>query len=290
MRDMSPQALPARSQGERLLTARLLVACLQAALLLGAWLLAPIPARADHGGPNPSEGVDFKQRLEAYLPLDLNFRDEDGQAVKLGDYFGQKPVILVFAYYECPMLCTLALNDLTAALRDVDFQVGEQFEVLTVSIDPGEGPELARQKKHAYLQSLGQPGAEAGWHFLTGEQGAISALAASAGFEYRYLADEDEYAHPTGVVILTPEGQISRYILGIGYSANDLRLGLVDAAGRKIATLVDQFYLLCYQYDPVTGRYTLLIHRLLQAGGALTALGLGMGVFFLRKAERGERP
>lgn len=259
-------------------------------LLLGALLLSPVPARADHGGPNPSEGVDFKQRLEAYLPLDLGFTDENGQAVRLGDYFGQKPVILVFAYYECPMLCTLALNDLTAALQEVDFQVGDEFEVLTVSIDPGEGPALARQKKDAYLQSLGQPGAEAGWHFLTGEQAAISALAGSAGFEYRYLEDEDEYAHPTGVVILTPEGQISRYILGIGYNANDIRLGLVDAAGRKIATLVDQFYLLCYQYDPVTGRYNLLIHRVLQAGGILTALGLGMAVFFLRKAERGVSP
>lgn len=263
---------------------RALFAC----ILVAALLWVPTPALADHSGPNPSEGVDFEQRLEAYLPLELTFQDENGRAVRLGEYFGQQPVILIFAYYECPMLCTLALNDLTEALHDLSFEPGEDFQVLTVSIDPAEGPELARQKKSTYLQALGRPGAEDGWHFLTGEASAISTLTRAAGFQYRYIETEDEYAHPTGVVILTPQGQISRYILGIGYSSTDLRLGLIDAAERKIATLVDQFYLLCYQYDPVTGRYTLLVRRLLQAGGLLTVLGLGLVVVVLRKGERGK--
>jgi protein SCO1/2 len=259
---------------------------LLSAFVLATASAATAPARADHAQPDPAEGVEFEQRLGETLPLELSFKDEGGQAVRLADYFAGKPVILVFAYYECPMLCTLVLNDLAEALHDLAFEAGEQFEVVTVSFDPQDGPAQASQKKALYLEALNRPGAEKGWHFLTGDQAAISALTGAAGFQYRYVEDHDEYAHPTGVLILTPDGRVSRYILGIDYSSKDLRLGLVEAADRKIATLVDQFYLLCYDYDPVTGRYTLLVHRLLQIGGAITVFGLGLFVFFLRKAEK----
>jgi protein SCO1/2 len=245
-------------------------------------------ALADHPQPggDPLAGAAFEQKINAQAPLDLAFRDEAGRPVRLGDYFGQRPVILLFAYYECPMLCTLVLNELTSTLRDVSFNPADQFEVVIVSMDPGETPEMAAAKKSAYLEEYGRPGAEQGWHFLTGDQAEIAKLAEGVGFRYVYDAVRDEYAHPTGVILLTPQGRISRYLLGIGYSPGDIRLGLVEASSGAVGSPADQFTLLCYAYDPVHGRYTLAIEKLLRLAGLATAGGLAGLIFVLFRRER----
>jgi protein SCO1/2 len=244
--------------------------------------------RGNAGGkpPDPIQAVGFDQNLGAQVPLDLAFRDEAGQPVRLGDFLGSKPVILLFAYYECPMLCTLVLNDLTETLQAMNFDVGDQFAVVTVSMDPRETPALAIAKKAAYLRAYGRPGAAEGWHFLTGDEPEIKSLAETVGFRYAYDARLDQYAHPTGIMILTPQGQISRYFFGLDYPANDVRLGLIEASERKIGSPVDQFFLLCYAYDPATGRYSLAITKALRLAGAATALGLGGFVLGMLLRER----
>jgi protein SCO1/2 len=265
----------------------------QALILISILLYASLPAfkaRAAHlhddqPPQEPIQEVDFEQKLNQQLPLQLAFKDEQGENIRLTRYFHDKPVVLMFAYYECPMLCTLALNDLTQVLKQLKFDVGDQFEVLTVSIDSGETPQLAAEKKAAYLQEYGRPGAEDGWHFLTGSENSIQQLTQAAGFRFQYDAELDQYAHPTGIILLTPEGKISRYLLGIDYSENDLRLGLVDASARKIGTPVDQFFLLCYHYDPVTGKYSLVINNVLRLAALATTLLLGGLLLFLHKSS-----
>jgi protein SCO1 len=240
---------------------------------------------------NPLEAVRYDQRMNNQIPLDTQLNNEAGQQIRLGDFFGDKPIVMVFAYYECPMLCTLVLNDLTRALRSVDLEIGNQFEVITVSIDPRETSELAAAKKRTYLNEYGRPGAEPGWHFLTGEENAIQALTEAAGFQYMYDEELDQYAHPAGIFILTPSGRIARYLLGIEYSPNDLRLGLVEASAGKISTPIDQFFLLCYTYDPVTGRYTLVIENVLKIAGGATVLLISTMVlgFVWRERRRNNR-
>lgn len=239
----------------------------------------------------PLEHASFEQRPDVQLPLNLTFADESGRQVRLKEYFGGRPVMLIFAYYECPMLCSLALNDLTSAMKDLDFEAGKHFEVLTVSFDPGEGPELAGQKKATYLEAYGRAGAEEGWHFLTGKQPEIDRLTEAAGFHAVYDPERDEYAHPTGVILLTPEGRISRYIFGIGYTAQDLRLGLVEASQNKIGSPIDQFFLLCYHYDPATGKYTPMIQNIIRIAGLGTVALLGGTILmFLAKERRGTPP
>ena len=185
------------------------------------------------GPPVKFSDVHFDQRLDEQVPMDLNFRDESGQTVRLGDYFGKKPVILSLVYYECPMLCTQVLNGQVTSLRDISFNVGEQFNVVTVSFNPRETPALAKAKKEMYLSRYGRPGAEEGWHFLTGDPKAIASLADSVGFHYVYDALLNQYAHASGIMVLTPQGKISRYFYGIDYSPRDLRLGLVEASAGK---------------------------------------------------------
>jgi protein SCO1/2 len=244
----------------------------------------------DHSDPpNPFEDVGFDQKLDAQVPLELTFLDEAAKPVRLSEFFGRKPVVLLFAYYECPMLCTQVLNALTDTLKALDFTAGEQFEVVVVSMDPGESSGLASAKKATYLEEYNRPGAETGWHFLTGEEPAIQELAQAVGFRYRYDADLDQYAHPTGIMVLTPQGKISRYFYGIEYSPTDLRLGLVEASTGKIGSLVDQFYLLCYAYNPVTGRYNLLISNVLRLAALATILFLGLGMWALIRRERSGR-
>lgn len=242
-------------------------------------------AWADHSSPNPLQDAGFEQKLNAQVPLGLSFRDEAGRSVRLGEYFGKKPVILFFAYYKCPMLCSLVMSDLTKTLQELNYDAGNQFEVITVSMDPGETPELAAAKKAVYLQEYGRPGAETGWHFLTGAQAEIHQLADAVGFRYVYDEEKDQYAHPAGIMVITPEGKVSRYFPGIDYSPVDLRLGLVEASEQKIASPVDQFFLLCYAYDPVTGRYTFIVEKALRLGGIATvaALGMAIGVLFWRE-------
>ena len=257
-----------------------------ALLILIGMIFPTNPVLAQDEPPNPVDAVSFDQNLNAQLPLDAVFHDESGQNVRIGDYFGEKPVILVFAYFDCPMLCTLVLNDLTKNLKSLKFNVGDEFNVLTVSFDPRETPQLAAAKKETYLKAYDRPGASDGWHFLTANQDSIDKLTSVAGFHYAYDPRINQYAHPTGVIIVTPEGRISSYIFGIHYSDRDLRLGIVEASSRKIATPVDQFFLLCYHYDPVTGQYSLLINNVLRLAGLATILILGGLVFFLFRHER----
>jgi protein SCO1/2 len=256
-------------------------------ILLTILLITPaVPSLADHPSPGSVslKTLDYEQKLNAQIPLDLTFRDEAGQPVQLAQYFSQRPVVLLFAYYECPMLCTLVLNNLTKSLKELAFTPGDQFEIITVSMDPGETPELAAAKKAAYLREYNRSVAEHGWHFLTGNQVEIDRLANTVGFRYEYDAQIDQYAHPTGVILLTPGGRVSRYILGIDYAPRDLRLGLVEAAEQKIGTPVDQFFLLCYHYDPQSGRYTPVIENIIRlAGSATVAVLAGMVLWFLKR-------
>jgi protein SCO1 len=233
--------------------------------------------------------VGFDQRLNEQVPMDLAFTDEDAKAVKLGDYFGQKPVILVLAYYRCPMLCTLVLNGLVQGMHDMPFTLGKEFNVVTVSFDPRETPDLAAAKKKTYMASYGQPGAAAGWHFLTGKQDAIEKLTKAVGFRYVYDAKHDQYIHTSGIMVLTPQGKISRYFYGIQFPGRNLRLGLVEASASKIGSPTDQILLYCFHYDPETGKYTASILNVVRMGGVLTIVGLAGMVWFLLRWERRRR-
>ena len=219
--------------------------------------------------------VRFEQRLNEQIPLDATFRDERGNAVKLGTYFRQKPVIVALVYYNCPMLCTLVLNGLTETLIEQKFNVGDQFEVVTISIDPRESPALAQQKKNTYLTRYGRNGAADGWHFLTGDEQNITRVATAVGFHYRFDPATGQFAHPSGIIVSTPQGKIARYFYGIDYSALDVRFGLIEAAQERIGSPVDQVLLLCYHYDPKSGKYNSLAMGLVRTGGVLTVLALG---------------
>lgn len=235
--------------------------------------------------------VRVDQRLGERVPLELRFRDESGAEVALGSYFGARPVLFALVYYECPSLCTMVLNGLVDGVRAVGFTPGADFEVVIASIDPGETPELAAAKKQAYLERYGRPETAAGWHFLTGAQEAIAALADAAGFRYVYDPNIDQYAHAAVVYTLTGDGVLSRYLFGIDYPARDLRLALVEASEGQIGSLSDAVLLRCYHYDPAAGRYGLAIFTALRIAAAATLLGLGGMIFwFLRRERRAQRP
>jgi protein SCO1 len=221
------------------------------------------------------------------VPLDLMFKDEAGRSVRLGDYFGSKPVVLSLVYYDCPMLCTQVLNGMASSFKTLSFSVGKEFEVVTVSFDPREKPELAAKKKEMYLQRLNSPGAAAGWHFLTGEEAEIKQLAQAVGFRYAFDPATNQFAHASGIMVLTPQGKLARYFYGIEYAPKDLRLGLVEASAGKIGSPVDAVLLYCYHYDPATGKYAWVIN-LYRWGGALTVVGILALLLFLRR--RGARP
>jgi protein SCO1/2 len=235
--------------------------------------------------------VSIEQKLNAQVPLDLPFRDEFGREVKLGDYFvPNRPVILALVYYDCPMLCTEVLNGLASSLRILKFDPGKEYEVVTVSFDPKEKPELALAKKTAYIKRLGRSGAQNGWHFLTGDQASIKALTEAVGFHYAWDPKMQQYAHATSIEVLTPTGKIAQYYYGIEYSPKDLRLGLVEASQNKIGTVVDQLLLFCYHYDPKTGKYGAIVTRILRIAGAATIVILGSFLFFMLRSERKARP
>lgn len=219
--------------------------------------------------------VGIEQHLDDQIPADLQFRDETGKPVRLGDYFGKKPVILNLVYYRCPMLCSEVLSGLESALRVLKFNVGNEFDVLTVSFDPTDTPEIATAKKADYLKRYGRAGAADGWHFLTGPQNSIDALTKAVGFQYQYDPKIQQFAHATAIAILTPEGKIAQYYYGVEYAPKDLRLGLIQAADNKIGTPVDAVLLYCYHYDPDTGKYGAIIGRILQLSGLATVLVLG---------------
>jgi len=239
----------------------------------------------------PSEiGID--QKLDERVPLDAEFRDEAGKTVRLGDYFGRKPVLLVLVYYDCPMLCTLSLNGVLHSLQTIRLSAGQDFEVVTVSFDPREKPELAAAKKRVYLTLYNRSSGWAGWHFLTGDEGQIRRLTSAVGFRYKWDAASGQYAHATGIMILTPEGKLSRYFYGIDYPPPDLRLSLVEASDGKIGSAADEVLLYCFHYDPATGRYGLVITRVLQLAGAATVLVLGgfVVVMAFREKKKDQMP
>src|SRR5271157_2121673 len=264
-----------------------------AILLLLAWAAVPAVTRAQNDMPVQNIGVrpdilkdvGIDQKLNEKIPLELSFRDEQGNLVQLSQFFGQKPVIISLAYYNCPMLCTQVLNGLEEGLKDLSMDAGKQFNVLTISIDPTEKPPLASAKHDLYTGIYGHPGAAEGWHFLTGDGPQIRALASALGFRYAYDSETKQFAHASAIMILTPDGRISHYLFGIQYRSRDLRLGLVEASAGKIGTPLDQVLLFCYHYDPVTGKYGLLISRVIKAAGLLTVFAIGIMVFFLRRGE-----
>ena len=258
----------------------------QLSLLL--FSLAVGAAGQDNAAITPPQlrGVGIDQRLNNQVPLDLKFRDETGQTVILGSYFGKKPVILSLVYYSCPMLCTMAENGLLNALRDVKFNIGEQYEVVTVSFDPNDKPEMAMAKKGIYAGLYGRPGARHGWHFLVGDQPSIRALAGAVGFHYNYDPKTRQFAHATGIMVLTPQGKVSRYFYGIQYAPRDVRLALVEASTEKIGNPVDAVLLYCCQYDPVTGKYSIIVSRVLKIAGLLTVLSLATLLFALARGGR----
>jgi protein SCO1 len=219
--------------------------------------------------------VGIEQHLNQQIPPGLRFRDESGKPVELADYFGRKPLILNLVYYQCPMLCGEVLSGLVSALRILKFDVGQEFDVLTVSFDPRDTPEIAASKKAELLKRYGRPGAAAGWHFLTGTESSIDALTQSAGFEYEYDPKIQQFAHATAILVLTPQGKIAQYYYGIEFAPRDLRLGLVQASQSKIGTIRDQVLLYCYHYDPDQGKYGAIISRILKLAAAATILLLG---------------
>lgn len=235
------------------------------------------------------ERIGIDQHLDEQLPLGLVFTDDQGQQVKLERYFGSKPVVLTLVYYECPMLCTQVLNGLVRSLRMVSFEMARDYEVVTVSFDPRETHQLAAAKKAEYAKELGKPGAEAGWHFLTGTQDQIDLLTKAVGFRYELDERTGQYIHAAGIVVLTPTGRLARYFYGIEFSPKDLRLGLIEASNEQIGSPVDEFLLLCFQYDPASGKYTLAVLKTLRLAGGLTVLAIGLYVCVALGRERRKR-
>lgn len=236
--------------------------------------------------------ISITQRLNAQLPLALNFVDETGKTIQLSDYFGKRPAILALVYYQCPMLCSEELNGLTGALEMVSLKPGRDFDVIVISIDPSEGPDLAAAKKRSYLKKYGHPESANGWHFLTGKQDAIDAITRAVGFGYVRIPGPDgrltQFAHASAIQIVTPQGKLAQYYMGVEYSPKDLRLGLVEASNNKIGTPVDNILTYCYHYDPTTNKQSLIVSRVVQLGGFLTMACLGgfMFLMFRRDARK----
>jgi protein SCO1/2 len=251
-----------------------------------AAVLAATGVAAQDRRPSVLRDIGFEQRLSETLPLDLVFRDEAGRTVRLGDYFGRRPVVLSLNYYSCPMLCTVTLNGLASALSVLTYTAGREFEIVTVSFDPSDTPDLAARKKKAYIERYKRPEAAAGWHFLTGDRDSIDRLTKAVGFKYAWDTETRQFAHPAGVVVLTPGGKISRYLFGIEYAPKDLRFAVIESSGGKIGNPVDQIVLACYRYDPTTGSYGAAILRIVRVGGAVTLLALGAFVILMLRRER----
>jgi len=266
-----------------------LVAGLMALPCFGQGMTKGIISPPANVRPPGLQNVGIEQHLDEQIPADLSFRDETGKPVRLGDYFGKKPMILNLVYYNCPMLCGEVLSGLEGALRVLKFDVGKEFDVLTVSFDPRETPDMATRKKAEFLKRYGRAGAAEGWHFLTGPQESIDALTKAAGFQYQYDPKTGQFAHATAIMILTPEGKIAQYYYGVDYAPKDLRLGLIQASENKIGTLADQVLLYCYHYDPTTGKYGAIISRVLKLAGIATLLGLGILMTVLIRLGSGPR-
>jgi protein SCO1/2 len=237
------------------------------------------------GLPAPLRDVRIEQKLNQQLPLDLVFRDESGREVKIGEYFGRKPIVLAFVYYDCPMLCTQILNGMVTSFRVLPFQVGKEFDVVAISFDPRETPELAQKKKKIYVNYLPErmrADAANGWHFLTGDQANINKITEAAGFHYHYDETTKQFAHASGIMLTTPAGKLARYYYGIEYPARDLRLGLIESSANKIGSPVDQLLLYCYHYDPATGKYGAVVMNIVRIAGVITMLGIAAMLLLLK--------
>jgi protein SCO1 len=253
-------------------------------LAMGMSLAQPPSAfqRGESAGPSSQvdpaslKDIGIDQHLDQQIPLDLQFKDESGRSVRLAEYFKKgRPVILTMVYYQCPMLCSEVLTGLNSAMQVMKFTAGNEYEVVTVSVDPRDTPEMATQKKASYLKEYNRPGAEDGWHFLTGDQENVAKLAKIVGWKYRWDPKMNQFIHAAGIMLVTPQGKLAQYYYGIEYSPKDLRLGLIEASQDKIGNLVDRVELYCYHYDPHTGKYGAVIANMLRIGGAATVLLLG---------------
>ena len=259
----------------------------KAGFVIAAMTLFVLPERAQQPGPPPIlREVSIAQRLNEPIPPDIIFRDEDGEAVHLGDYFGKKPIVLSLVYFDCPALCTEVLNGELRTMKAISLDLGKDFDAITVSFEPKDMPALAKAKRDVYAGQYGRPGAARNWHFLTGEQASIDALTQAAGFHYAYDSASRQYAHAAAILVLTPHGRIARYFYGVTYPARDFRLGLVEASEGKIGTPTDHALLYCYQYDPMTGKYGLIVMNVVRAAGLLTLLVLGIFMFVMFRRER----
>jgi protein SCO1/2 len=253
----------------------------------------PAAGNPSSGLPKALTDVKIEQKLNQQLPLDLVFNDENGQQVKLGQYFGKKPVVLALVYYDCPMLCTQVLNGMVTSFRVLPFQVGNEFDVVTVSFDPRETSALAAAKKKMYVDYLPEKmraNASSGWHFLTGDQANIAQLTDAVGFRYHYDEATKQFAHASAIMLTTPQGKLSRYFYGIEYAPRDLRLGLIESSENKIGSPAEQLLLYCYHYDPATGKYGLAIMRVMRIAGVLTILGIISGILAMTLIGKARNP
>ena len=246
----------------------------------------PYEARAPSGLPKALDNVGIDQKLNEQLPLDLVFKDENGADVKLGDFFGKKPVVLSLVYYQCPMLCNQVLNGMVTAFKVMNFKPGQEFEVVTVSFDPHETPALAAAKKNTYVNYLPEDrraGAASGWHFLTGDEKSIKQITDAVGFRYHWDEATSQFVHASAIYVTTPQGKLARYFYGIEYAPRDVRLGLIEAADNKIGSPVDQLLLYCYHYDPATGKYGAAVMNIMRVAGVITVFAIVVLLFALRR-------
>lgn len=269
----------------------LLAIIIGCATMAHAQFYNPPQGSGQPAGQKPAilKDVGLDQKLNNALPLDATFRDERGNAVELRRFFGGKPAILTLVYYQCPMLCTEVLNGVSSAISPLKFDLGRDYQIITISIDPTETPAMAEAKKERYVARYGRPGADQGWHFLTGDKQNIDAIANAVGFRYAYDASIKQFAHPSTIMVVTSEGRVAQYYTGIEYEPKDLRLALVEASENKIGTVFDRALLFCYHYDPAQGRYTPKIMAVIRAGGALTLMGMVLMIGMLFHHERNRR-
>ena len=299
MRSFSPQRKQRTLRIHRIVTSAFSASSAVALMILMSPLAAlaqmtgaPAPGYRQEPGlaasvvPAPLREVGFDQRLDERLPLDVTFTDDQGRPVRLGDYFGEKPVVLAFVYYDCPMLCTMILSSIASSLGVLSLDAGKDFELVMVSFDPRETPELAARRKAEFLARYDRPTAAAGSHFLTGAGPSIATLTSAAGFRYTWDEETQQFAHPAGVVVLTPDGRLARYLFGLEYGARDLRLALVEASEGRIGTAIDAALLYCYHYDPMTGRYGLVVMRILRIAGVATVVAIAAFIVVMVRRDR----